>query len=153
MPQNTNLVNIHADVENKALVQARIDSKVFDYFFRRCLTGDRGPRQAFITFFYQRFYEACVLEGIAPVWDETNEQRINAVLQRLNFLPSGGKPKYHTATTGRVSSGEPVRSGRTDRAPSVDTAQPASSEHEHRRTDSDGPTPTDVRDISTDPVQ
>lgn len=85
MPQGTNIIDVHADSQEKHLVQGRIDKKVFEYFFQRCLTGDRGPRQAFITHFYQRFYEACVLDGIAPTWDEDNERRINAVLQRLNF--------------------------------------------------------------------
>lgn len=131
MPQNTNIVDVHAEVNDKCLVQGRIDKKVFDYFFRRCLTGDRGPRQAFITFFYQKFYEACVLDGIAPVWDETNEQRINAVLQRLNFIDVTELAARETKRTSRKSS----RVRRTDPSPAVDTSQSPSSEHVERAVD------------------
>lgn len=38
--------------------------------------------------FFQKFYEACVLEGIAPVWDEENESRVSEVLNRMNFSSS-----------------------------------------------------------------
>lgn len=38
-----------------------------------------------ISLFFQRLHEACILNGIAPVWDEDNEDRVNEVLQRLNF--------------------------------------------------------------------
>lgn len=38
-----------------------------------------------ISLLFQRLHEACVLNGIAPVWDEENEDRVNEVLQRLNF--------------------------------------------------------------------
>jgi hypothetical protein len=98
MSQGTNIINVHANATKKELVEARIDRKVFSYFFHHCLTGTRGPRQALVAFFFQRFYEACVLDGIAPVWDEDNERRINDVLQRLNFVDTtkksrGSKPK------------------------------------------------------------
>jgi hypothetical protein len=86
MPQGSNILDPHRGIADRKLVQGDIDPKIFNYFFRHCLTGDRGPRQAMICTFFQRFYEACVLEGIAPVWDETNEQRINDVLMRLNFI-------------------------------------------------------------------
>jgi hypothetical protein len=102
MPQGTNIPDVHADAPAKSLVQARIDAKVFDYFFRHCLTGDRGPRQSFITFFYQRFYEACVLNGIAPVWDETNEARMWEILQKLNFTV----PTAPTKRPKKVKDGE-----------------------------------------------
>lgn len=69
------------------MVQGRIDPKIFSYFFRQCLTGDRGPRQAMITQFFQKFYDACVADGIKPPWDEEIEGKINTVLQRLNFRP------------------------------------------------------------------
>ena len=58
---------------------------VFNYFFRSCLVGDRGPRQAFITYFYQKFYEACVEAGIKGPWDDGIEDKILKVLHRLNF--------------------------------------------------------------------
>lgn len=129
MPQNTNIVNVHADAQDTHFVQARIDSKVFEYFFRRCLTGDRGPRQAFITFFYQKFYEACVLDGIAPIWDESNEQRINAVLQRLNFIDQHYVVPADDTTKRRGPGRKPVRPRRANPSSTVNTPEPASSEH------------------------
>lgn len=83
--QGTHIVNVHADIPDCKQVLGRIDPKIFKYFFQGCLVGDRGPRQAFITFFFQRFYEACLAEGIKPIWDEEIEGRINTVLQRMNF--------------------------------------------------------------------
>jgi hypothetical protein len=97
MPQGFNLIlDPHRGIPNRKVVQGDLDPKVFDYFFRHCLTGERGPRQAMICTFFQKFYEACVLEGITPVWDETNEERINNVLQRLNFSQQGSPAKRRT---------------------------------------------------------
>lgn len=81
------IIDVHAKAESRNEISGRIDSKVFNYFFRQVIPGERGPRQALICFFFQRLFEACVKEGIEPVWDEENEAKVNAVLQRLNFTP------------------------------------------------------------------
>lgn len=87
MSQGTNIPDLHAHVPrpNRVLVQAWIDPDVFKYFFRQLLAGERGPRQSLIVYFFQRYYEACVEAGIKPVWDEENEEKLLAILQRLNF--------------------------------------------------------------------
>lgn len=93
MPQGTNIENVHANLLEVERVQGNIDKKVFNFFFRGALVGDRGPRQAFITYFYQKFYEACLESGIQPVWDEDNEAKIAAVLHRLNFNEPRTEPE------------------------------------------------------------
>lgn len=85
MPQSTNIINVHQHCKDKENVSAWIDRKIYRYFFRHVLAGDRGPRQAFICMFFQRFYEACVEAGIKEVYDENNEEKLVAVLERLNF--------------------------------------------------------------------
>lgn len=80
----------HASLgDAREYVCGRIDRNIFNYFFKHVLPGDRGPRQAIIATLFQRFYEACLTEGIAPGWnpDESNERRVNEILQRLNFNP------------------------------------------------------------------
>lgn len=73
--------------DKREYVCGRIDRAIFNYFFKQVLPGDRGPRQAIVATLFQRFYDACIAEGIAPVWlpDGSNEERVNKVLQRLNF--------------------------------------------------------------------
>lgn len=77
--------NPHKDAEHQEVVYGRIDRKVFTYFYRHLFPASHGPRSAFTATFYQRLYEACVAAGIEPVWDESNEERVNTILQRLNF--------------------------------------------------------------------
>lgn len=78
--------DVYADCPKRMTVSGRVSEDCFNYFFRNVLPGERGPRQAMIAKFFQAFHEACVLNGIAPVWDETNEDRVNEVLQRINFV-------------------------------------------------------------------
>lgn len=70
-------------------VQANIDRKIFNYFFRHVLAGDRGNRQALISTFFQKFYAACVAAGIAQTYDPDNESKLITVLGRLNFDSAG----------------------------------------------------------------
>lgn len=75
--------------DQREYVCGRIDRKIFQYFFKQVLPGDRGPRNAIVATVFQRLYDACVDAGIKPGWnpDESNEVRVNEVLQRLNFHP------------------------------------------------------------------
>lgn len=73
------------DAKDKVTISGKIGKPCFNYFFRQVLPCHHGARQAMISLFFQRLHEACVLNGIAPVWDEDNEDRVNEVLQRLNF--------------------------------------------------------------------
>lgn len=66
-------------------VQADIDRKIYDYFFHHVIAYTHGARQAVISFFFQRFYEACVMQGIRPVWDEESAPKILKILNNLNF--------------------------------------------------------------------
>lgn len=77
--------NVHADIPDRAHVAGLIDPKIFHYFFRQVMPGERGPRNALISYFFQQFYEACKTAGIEPVWDEDNESKVWEVLQRMNF--------------------------------------------------------------------
>jgi hypothetical protein len=84
--------NVH-DVCGKEVVRvhADIDKKIYDYLFLHVIAYTHGARQAIITFFFQRFYEACQDEQIPAVWDEESGPRILALLNRMNFNES--KPK------------------------------------------------------------
>lgn len=79
--------NVHADIPNRAHVAGLLDPKIFHYFFRQVMPGERGPRNALISYFFQQFYQACLAAGIEPVWDEDNEAKVWEVLQRMNFNP------------------------------------------------------------------
>src|SRR5437667_12832734 len=83
-------------------VQADIDQEIFKYFFGLrvkdkmtpgVFTGDRGPRIAMITFFFQKLYEECVASGLKPEWDPENEPKVAEILGRLNFKPVPKKEK------------------------------------------------------------
>jgi hypothetical protein len=80
--------NVH-EVCGQAVVRVHgdIDKKVYDYFFMHVIAYTHGARQSLITFFFQRLYEACLDEGIPPVWDEESGPKILALLNRLNFQP------------------------------------------------------------------
>ena len=73
----TEVVRIHADMSKE----------IYDYLFMHVIAYTHGARQAIITFFFQRFYEECIEQGIKPVWDEENGPRIVAILNRMNFTP------------------------------------------------------------------
>ena len=96
---NHKIQNLYADIpqSEKNLVDAWIHNKVFNYFFRECLVGERGARSAMIGQFFQRFYEACVADGIRGPWDPEVESRVNEVLQRMNFKSTKRKPKKGVA--------------------------------------------------------
>ena len=87
--------NVHEVCGQEVIrVQADIDKKIYDYFFMHVVAYTHGARQAMITFFFQRFYEECVAQGIKPVWDENNGPVIVEILNRLNFkAPKPKKPK------------------------------------------------------------
>jgi hypothetical protein len=78
--------NVH-EVAGKEVVrvQADIDRKVYDYFFRHTVAYTHGACQAFITYFFQRLYEECIARGIPEVWDEESGERIRLILNEMNF--------------------------------------------------------------------
>lgn len=79
------ILDVFKDEPKKTTISGKIGRKCFEYFFIQVLPCHWGARQAMISLLFQRLHEACVLNGIAPVWDEENEDRVNEVLQRLNF--------------------------------------------------------------------
>lgn len=68
-------------------VSADLRTETFDYFFRHIFAGVRGPREAMICIFFEKLYEECYRQGILPVWDETNDEKVGAILANLNFRP------------------------------------------------------------------
>ena len=88
--EKTNLPNFKHNVHkvcgrNVVRVQADIDKEIYDYFFLHVIAYCHGARQSLITFFFQRLYEACQQEGIKAVWDESNDEKLLAILNNLNF--------------------------------------------------------------------
>jgi len=78
--------NVHEHCGKEVIrVQADIDRNIYDFFFRHVIPYSHGSRQAIITFFFQRFYEQCVKEGIEPRWDEEYDKKVIDILNRLNF--------------------------------------------------------------------
>lgn len=68
---------------------ADLDPKVYEYLFIRVLPGN-GTRQPLICTFFQKLYEACLAADIPPSYDFDNIERVNTILQRLNFnTPTG----------------------------------------------------------------
>ena len=89
--------NIHNDCGQEVVrVQADIDREIYDYFFHHVIAYTHGARQAVISFFFQRFYEACRQAGMPAVWDEDNTTKILAILNRLNF---NEQPNYNAVLT------------------------------------------------------
>jgi hypothetical protein len=78
--------NVH-EIAGKEVVrvQADIDRKVYDSFFRHTVAYTHGARQAFVTFFFQRLYEECLERKIPEVWDEDSGDKVLKVLNELNF--------------------------------------------------------------------
>jgi len=76
-------------------IQADISHEVYDYLFRHVIAYTHGSRQALVCFFFQRLYEECQELGISKVWDEDNEQKVLAIVNRLNFKehPPTPEPK------------------------------------------------------------
>lgn len=68
-------------------VSAELRKETFDFFFRHVFAGVRGPREAMICIFFEKLYDQCHLEGILPVWDEMNDERVADILNRMNFHP------------------------------------------------------------------
>lgn len=64
---------------------SNLDKNVFEYFFRHVFAGDRGIRYALINTFFDKFYTACIAEGVPPEWDPTVYDKVKLVLERLNF--------------------------------------------------------------------
>jgi hypothetical protein len=80
--------NVHEICGNKVeRIQADMDRDVYKFFFHHVLAGNWGCRQAMINFFFQRLFEACLEQGIKPVWEDvdTNGQRVVDLLNRMNF--------------------------------------------------------------------
>ena len=80
----------HNTKSGTSAVQVNIDSDTYNYFNRMVLP--HGWRQSIMGEFFVKFKAACELEGIASVWDETNEHRVATVLSKLCFS-SDEKPK------------------------------------------------------------
>ena len=78
--------NVH-EVAGKEVVrvQANLDKKVYDYFFRHLCAYTHGARQAIINFILQRLYEECQARGIPAVWDEESGEVLRKILNELNF--------------------------------------------------------------------
>jgi hypothetical protein len=78
--------NVHSVCGQEVVrVQADLDRKVYDYFFRHLVAYTHGARQSIINFMFQRLYEECVARGIPPVWDEDSGERLRKILNELNF--------------------------------------------------------------------
>lgn len=78
--------NVHEHCgKNVERINADIDREVFDYLFMHVIAYTHGSKQALVTFFFQRLYEACQDEGIPKVWDEESAPRLLAILNRMNF--------------------------------------------------------------------
>ena len=73
----------HHSKSDTSAVQVNIDSVTYNYFNRMVLP--HGWRQSIMGEFFVKFKAACEAEGIASVWDETNEHRVATVLSRLCF--------------------------------------------------------------------
>jgi hypothetical protein len=94
----TGIPNPMPNATSQHRVMADLDAQVWDYFFKGVFPGTKGPRQALICTFFQRFYEACQKENIVPIWDVDNESKVAGVLARLNFnspveMPKESKPR------------------------------------------------------------
>jgi hypothetical protein len=104
MPQGTNIPDLDGAIltTEKHLVMGRIRNSIYEFFFRRLLVGDRGPRNALIVFFFHKLHQECVKEfGETPVWDETNETRLMMILARLNFEDLNQWQPRKTKTKGK----------------------------------------------------
>lgn len=78
--------NVHEACGKETMkVQADIDKNIYNYFFMHVIAYSHGSRQAMVTFFFQRLFEQCIEEGIPPVWDEKNGEKLLEILNRLNF--------------------------------------------------------------------
>jgi hypothetical protein len=96
--QGTGIVNPIPNGTPDCRVMADLDKEHWNYFFRGVFVGKRGPRQALICTFFKKFKEACLEAKIEPIWEIDNEERVNEILQRLNFnppvsIPPASKPK------------------------------------------------------------
>lgn len=94
--QGTGITNPILNGKPEFRVMADLDADHWNYFFRGVFVGRRGPRQAIICTFFKKFKEACMAEGIIPVWEIDNEPKVNEILQRMNFIvqmPKESKPK------------------------------------------------------------
>lgn len=88
MPNGTNIPDLDGAIptNEKKLVMGRIRESLFDFFFRRLLVGERGPRNALIVFFFHKLHQECVKEfGEKPVFDFDNETKLMQILARMNF--------------------------------------------------------------------
>lgn len=150
--QGTNIVNPWPDATDAGRVQANISPEVFNYFFRKLFVGERGPRQAMICIFFQRFHAACLAESIQPAWDETNEPRVNSILQRLNFLDVTAE---RTRAYDAGVNDERIRaeSGRTASPSPEPKAQPKRKGHGRKTVSGTSPTDQDHSSVSADVVQ
>ena len=74
---------------NVSSVQAFIDDDTFNYFFSRdtpsVLGHTIGARQMLIAQFFEKLHAACVAEGIAPRWEPDGEDRVQKLMNKLNF--------------------------------------------------------------------
>jgi hypothetical protein len=78
--------NVHSVCgQDVVRVQADLDKKIYDYFFRHLVAYTHGARQTIINFMFQRLYEECQARGIPEVWDEGNGELLTKILNNLNF--------------------------------------------------------------------
>lgn len=89
----TGIPNPMPNATSSHRVMADLDANVWNYFFKGVFPGTKGPRQAMICTFFLKFYEACQKEGIVPLWDVDNEEKVGAILRQLNFNPPVEIPK------------------------------------------------------------
>lgn len=123
-------------------INADLDRACYDYFFRGIFAGEVGPKQAMVCTFFAAIHQACLTEGISPVWDQENEQRVATVLSRINFADltghdtslvaafDAGRASVGAASGPSPASSRPPRARRTPRSPSIPQTQPDGEGHE-----------------------
>lgn len=105
---NTKIIpNPTTESSDSTKIQARIDPKIHDYFFRFVGAGERGLGNNLVNIFFVKLHEQCIFEGIKPEFSVDNLASIRNILTRLNFNgPEPTKP----ARARRTNSATPKRS-------------------------------------------
>lgn len=87
--RKTTLRNPHAGSLRVGRVMADLDEDVFNFFFRPdgpCVfTGSRGVRQALLAQFFDALRRECLAQGVAPRWEPENEEKVQKIMDNLNF--------------------------------------------------------------------
>lgn len=101
----THLKNPHAGAQFVGRIMADIDLPCYSYFFGRPVTkaapdagsgvlvGTRGARQAIMSQMFEKLKAACLAEGIDQEWQPENEEKVQAILDRMNFKEQKQKKK------------------------------------------------------------